>query len=187
LNLVETEKQKYDEVWTTDDYKDHSPGQAHAENFLKTVEPHAGQSIIDIGCGQGLAGLRFEEHGLRTWYLDLTDSALENAVPRNQFIQSPIWGKWQKKPLGWDYGYCCDVMEHIPPEFVMLSLDRIVSNCRLTWFMVCNKLDSMGEIFGKPLHLTVQPYLWWKERIAMVGTIKDARDLAGVSMFLVSR
>lgn len=185
-DLVSAEIEKYDEIWTTDDYRKHSPGLQHVPHFLRVVKPEKNSLLIDVGCGAGVAGLEFEKNGLRVNYLDITDSALDPDVNKDNFIKSPIWGNW-KDASYWDYGYCCDVMEHIHPEFVMLALDKIIDNCKLTWFTISNKPDSLGALIGKPLHLTVQPYLWWLERLELIGTVEDARDLCGQSFFLVSR
>ncbi len=186
MNLVQVEREKYEDIWAYDSYKDHSEGMMNVPRFLTHIEPRPGQSIIDIGCGQGNAGLELQKHGLRTWWLDITDAGLMPEVDRTRFIQAPIWSDW-KRPRGWDYGFCCDVMEHIPPEFVMLCAERIIKNCGTTWFQICNLNENFGDAIDKTLHLTVRQFTWWKERLGMLGTIVDARDLCGVCMFVVKR
>lgn len=184
MNLALVEKQKYETIWAFQDYRKYSPGMENVARFMEVIQPPRNHTIIDIGCGEGKAGLEFHKAGLRANWLDITDAALSPDVDRSSFIQQPIWGFW-RKPLRWDYGFCCDVMEHIPPEYVMLCLDRITTNCRISWLQVCNLPDSFGGLIGQPLHLTVQPFTWWRDRLKEVGTLLEARDLCGASLFVV--
>jgi 2-polyprenyl-3-methyl-5-hydroxy-6-metoxy-1,4-benzoquinol methylase len=187
MNLVEAERLKYDEVWSLDDYHRFSPGVDNVKRFMEVLEPRSGETLVDIGCGTGAAGLLFQnDHRLVVRWLDITDSALDPAINVQQFILQPVWGRWNR-PRGFDYGFCCDVMEHIPTEFVMLSLSQIITNCRTSWFQICNLPDNFGATFGRPLHLTIQPFTWWLERLRMLGNVTDARDLCGVSMYVVKR
>lgn len=199
MNLVEAERAKYETVWAFEDYKKYSPGMENVARFLKIVQPEPREWIIDIGCGTGGAGLELEKAGLETHWLDITDAALDPAVKREKFIQKPIWGDWSFPrshsisksasifSTGWHYGFCCDVLEHIPPEYVMLCLDRITENCGTSWLQVCNLPDNFGKLVGQPLHLTVQPFVWWRERLKEMGTLVEARDLCGTSLFVVER
>ena len=186
MNLIESEKAKYDEIWSLDDYRKYSPGLENVERFMKILAPRSGSTVIDIGCGTGEAGLALEDYGLRVKWLDLSSAALDGSIMAKDFFQMPIWSNWSR-PMGYDYGFCCDVMEHIPIEFVMLSLSRIISNCNTSWLQICNLPDTFGAVYGKPLHLTVQPFTWWLERLRMLGTVTDARDLCGTSLYVVKR
>jgi hypothetical protein len=79
------------------------------------------------------------------------------------------------------------VLEHIPPEFTMLSISKIIDSCEVSWLQICNQPDQFGAVIGKPLHLTVQPFAWWLERIRTLGVVVDARDLCGTSLYVVAR
>ena len=85
------------------------------------------------------------------------------------------------------YGYCCDVMEHIPTEFTMLVVRNLLDVCRTVWFQIAFAHDAFGAFVGEPLHLTVQTYQWWHDRIGSVGQIIEARDLCGTGLFVVTR
>lgn len=188
---ADQERVKYAEVWQHPDYHKFSPGLENVERFMSVVQPDMTRynSLIDIGCGAGIAGLEFASRGFHVNYLDITDAALSPEVDRSRFIQAVLWeNAWTRhRALGWDYGLCCDVMEHIPPEYTMLCIDRILSACRTAWFSICNLPDNFGRLIGQPLHLTVQPYSWWLMRLAMLGEVVDARDLCGNSLFVVRR
>ena len=190
------ERAKYAEIWTTiPEYRDYSPGAVNVERFMSVMKPVRGASIIDIGCGTGIAGLAFErEHGLRSWFLDITGAALDPAIDRDRFIEAPLWERWARGGGGplktkrrWDYGFCCDVLEHIPPEYTMLTIDRILEACGTAWLQIALQPDVFGQKIGEPLHLTVQPFTWWLIRIATLGTVIDARDLCGLALFIVRR
>jgi SAM-dependent methyltransferase len=182
------ERAKYQEMWSVEAYRTaDSPGEFHVPSFLHVVNPYPHTSIIDIGCGAGRAGLDFAAKGFKVRWLDLTDAALDPRVDRDRFIESPIWSKQWADEYSFDYGYCSDVLEHIPPEYTMLSIERILTACETSWFLVANRPDQFGAHIGKTLHLTVQPYGWWLERIGSLGNVTDARDLCGASLFVVTR
>ena len=83
----------------------------------------------------------------------------------------------------------CDVMEHMPPEYVMLVLDRIISACRMTWFTISFVPDEFGQAIDQSLHLTVQPFTWWREHLASLAHLHDAAICAapGCSSFHLCR
>jgi hypothetical protein len=189
LHLHDTtadERAKYSEIWETPDYKKYSPGLENVERFIKVLEPYAGASLIDIGCGAGVAGLQFEKLMFDVTWLDLTDAGLHEDVDRHKFIEAPIWSSnWGNNQDGWTYGFCCDVLEHIPTEYTMLTIDKIVSSCATSWIQIALTPDVFGQAIGKPLHLTVQSYKWWLDRIATIGNVIDARDLCGLGLYVV--
>ena len=45
----------------------------------------------------------------------------------------------------------------------------------------------MGALIGEALHLTVRPFLFWRDLFRELGTLHDARDLIGEGVFCVSR
>jgi 2-polyprenyl-3-methyl-5-hydroxy-6-metoxy-1,4-benzoquinol methylase len=184
------ERDKYAEIWGFEEYRtSESPGLINVERFMSVVKPAPMSTIIDIGCGQGGAGLEFKKLGLIPSWVDITSAALNPEVDRQYFVESPLWGDWrgQRRQHGWDYGFCCDVLEHIPPEYTMLSLDRIISNCRTTWLQIALRPDEFGKLIGETLHLTVRPFDWWLIRLATLGRVIDARDLCGEGLFIVER
>lgn len=197
MGILEAERSKYEQIWTdVPEYRDYSPGLENVQHFLDVLSPKRGQSLIDIGCGAGVAGLEFAAHGLKVSYLDITDAALLPEVPRERFIKTALWDNWfDSAPIaveldvrsGFNYGYCCDVMEHIPTEFAMLVAARIIAACDTTWFQIAFFHDGHGAAIGKPLHLTVQPFEWWLDRLENIGDVIDARDLCGRGMFIVRR
>jgi hypothetical protein len=184
------EREKYKEIWTTvPDYRKHSPGLENVERFMKIMKPELGSRIIDIGAGECKAGLEFEKLGLSSWYLDITDAAKPKEIEDSKFILSPLWGDWKFPHSGskWDYGFCCDVLEHIPPEYTMLCLNKIIHNCQVSWLQISLIEDGFGQAIGETLHLTVRPFDWWLIRLGTLGKVLDARDLIDAGLYVVTK
>ena len=184
------ERAKYAEIWSFDEYRNaDSPGLINVERFMSVMQPVYGSKLIDIGCGSGQAGLEFRRRGMQVSWIDITAAGLDPEVDRSRFTEAPLWADWElefSRPH-FDYGFCCDVLEHIPPEYTMLVLDRIIRACTTTWLQIALRPDEFGKLIGEPLHLTVRPYAWWLVRLATLGTVIDARDLCGDGLFVVTR
>lgn len=182
------ERDKYTEIWSNvPEYRNWSPGMENVQRFLNVLEPsRVDKTLLDIGCGEGKAGLEFEKLGFKVNWIDITDAALSQDVPRDKFLQGPLWDI-SVFPIS-DYGFCCDVMEHIPSEYSMLCLHNIINSCRTTWFNIALVPDSFGQTIGKPLHLTVRPFAWWRDQfVELGGVVVDARDLGGSGLYVVRR
>lgn len=191
-SLADSERTKNLELWRDiPDYGEFSPGMENVEPFLQIVKPPIGElkglSLLDAGCGSGRAGIAFEERGLQVSWLDITDAGLDPRIKRRRFLEQPLW---QPFPIGmhWDYVFCCDVMEHIPTEFTMMVIGNLLSRCsRLAWFQIALVPDEFGKAIGRPIHLTVQPFTWWRDRFATLGNLVDARDFGLRALYLVER
>ena len=181
MNIVESERLKYQQAWKIPQYANHSPGEEITDLFVEMCSP-AGDAI-DLGAGSGKGALALEKLGLEVTMLDLTFDGLIGGNHLRK-IGAPLWGKW----LGaWEWGYCTDVMEHIPPEYTMLTLDRIMSHCEQAFFHICLIPDGFGKVIGQPLHLTVMPFEWWRDRLGEFGTVVECRDLMANGVYHVVR
>lgn len=180
MKQIETEK--YRKVWAIPEYGNYSPGEDMASAFLECVQPSLGSSIIDLGCGSGKGAVAIGDD-YRRWLLDLTQDGLVEEAKSLPFIQKSLW-----EPFGdqWDYGYCCDVMEHIPPEYTMLVVKNIMDHCERAFFQICFLPDNFGQRIGEPLHLTVQTFEWWRDHLKEFGLI-EARDLLQNGLFTLAR
>src|SRR5262245_35883693 len=136
VDAAAQERAKYAEIWGIPEYRNYSPGGEHVGHFIELCEPPAYATVIDVGCGRGNAGLELEKHkNLKLWWLDITDAALDPGIDQNHFILAPLWSRWQR-PMGWHYGYCVDVLEHIPTEYVMLCVERIARACGVSYLVI---------------------------------------------------
>jgi len=189
MNIIETERAKYSELWSdVPDYRKYSPGMENVSRFMDIIKPKHNSTLIDIGCGTGGAGLEFKNLGLDVRWIDITDAGLHPDILRWRFLERSLWSNWNNEfKYGFDYGFCCDVMEHIPTEYTMLVIDRIISSCRTSWFQIALVPDSFGVMIGQPLHLTVRPFSWWLEHLRGAGKVTDARDLCEQALFVVEK
>lgn len=187
IDIAEMEREKYSELWSdVPDYRKHSPGKENVSRFMKIMKPVGGSTLLDIGCGTGEAGLDFQQLGMDVSWLDITDAGLASVIPRDRFIQTPLWMDVSGDD-DYRYGFCCDVMEHIPTEYSMLVIDRITRACKFTWFQISLVPDQFGAVIGQTLHLTVRPFNWWLERLRFTGKVIEARDLCDTALFVVER
>lgn len=184
-----SERDKYAEISILPEYNVVHPGEESADWFMKVVKPRVGETLIDIGCGTGGAGLKLQKFGLRVTWLDLVNVRLDPKIDRKDFIHTTLWDRqWPlNRRMGWDYGFCCDVMEHLPPEYTMLVADRIISCCRTAWLQIACVPETHGALINKPLHLTVENFEWWRDRLASLGTLTEARDIFPRALFVVKR
>lgn len=196
---TETERRKYERVWSEiPDYRVNSPGEQMLMPWLKIVKPKPHATIIDFGCGCGRAPMVMGLMGFRVTMVDIADNCLDpdvrELVDRGQMtfhsfdFSAPLPGKefrdWGN--LAADHGYCCDVMEHIPPERVDDTIANILACVSDAFFLVNFHEDHFGADIGDTLHLTVRPFSWWRDKFREHGTLIEARDLVGKGIFRVT-
>lgn len=177
----------YDEVWTASPaYRDHSPGEHHLAMFLDMARPSPGQRVLDAGCGSGKGAVVLHRSGFRVALLDITDAGLmAEARPIGPFHHGCLWD--DLTPLGrFDWAYCCDVLEHIPTEYTMLTIARLLAVAsRGVYLSIALVPDQFGVWVGEPLHRTVQPFTWWRDRLRDLGTLIECRDCLLYGAYLV--
>lgn len=159
MNLVEKERKKYEHVWSFREYHDHSPGERLAPYFVQHVPFQKGESVIDLGCGTARAARTLQRAGLQVFLLDHVNAV--DPTIHLPFISANLWE--MPKLTGFDWFYCCDVMEHIPPEMV----DRVLDNCAAIstkggFFQIALFGDDR---WGETLHLTIESSGWWVEKL----------------------
>lgn len=169
-SLAETETQKYEQTWSIPSYHDYSHGENYADLFMEVTGAISGETVIDLGCGTGRGGQALEKKGLVPTYLDLKN--YNNLEP---FIEQPLW---ERLPQGFNYGLCCDVMEHLPVEYTMLAIRNMLDACEGLFLSICFQDEAFSELVGEPLHLTVMPFVWWRDHLREVGNLIEARDFS---------
>ena len=97
--------------------------------------------------------------------IDHAANCLDRDVSGFTFLQHCLWKLPEK--LNGEWGYCTDVMEHIPSNKIDLVLENIASICtKGVYFQIALRPDNMGpQILGEPLHLTVRSANWWAKKI----------------------
>lgn len=197
-SVFEQETAKYERMWNeVEEYRKTSPGEALVGPALALLNLQPGTRIVDLGCGTGRAGLKFAQLMLFVTLIDATRDALDPEVVTAledeqspiEFQQACVWGNWPSllvEPRQ-DLVYCCDVLEHIPAEFTMLTVARCLEAAPRVFLHISTEQDGFGLAIGEPLHLTVKPFTWWRDRLADVGKLLEARDLLASGLFLLER
>jgi 2-polyprenyl-3-methyl-5-hydroxy-6-metoxy-1,4-benzoquinol methylase len=186
MNTVERREQElYGAVWESiDAYDNNSPGVAYNKIFREIVQGSG--SVLDAGCGAGRAGLLLQDFGYRVQWCDFVSEGLNAKVPLKSFTKVALWNDLQRQIGFVDYVYCCDVLEHIPTELTMLALYQMMRIARRGLFLTVSTVpDNFGQWVGEPLHKTVQPFTWWRDRLRMLGTTVEARDMLISALFYV--
>jgi 2-polyprenyl-3-methyl-5-hydroxy-6-metoxy-1,4-benzoquinol methylase len=199
------EREKYSTVWQSiDHYGALSPGEQYLPIFLHMVGDRRG-AVLDAGCGSGKGALALEAAGFEVALCDLTDDGVVPEAKHLRFFDTSLWAdlswigkQWSRKETtlqrlrrdsarAFDFAYCCDVLEHIPPQFTMLVIDQLLRTAPTVFVALCNIHDVNGAWVGQALHQTVQPFTWWRDSFREVATVLDARDLHDNSAFLLER
>ena len=184
--MIEAERAKYSRAFRKiREYSDISPGKMLWHIFLEEIDPKPGETIIDLGCGRGLVAKEMADAQLQVTQLDLDDYREEGPFQeRYDFIKASLW-----EPIygTWKYGYCCDVMEHLPTEYVMLALKNIMAHIQTGFFLISTIEDIHGKQIGETMHLTIRDFNWWMRRLNEVGTVVHARDIIASGLYVVNR
>lgn len=154
--LAASERAKYERMWALPEYRVWSPGEDSAEEAMSIFGT---SSVIDFGCGEGRALDKFLGAGMETVGIDLVRLREEGV------IEACLWDL----PVELDiaaWGFCADVMEHIPTDKVDAVLSNIAGKVRLgCYFRISTEPDGMGALIGERLHLTVRDAIWWGKRV----------------------
>jgi len=161
MDELETEERhKYQLIWTHSDYRKSSPGEKLVHTAIKEMGMNKGDTLLDLGCGTGKCSQRFSNWGADVTAVDFANNCLDIWVDV-RFENCCLWDD-ENMPYA-DYGFCTDVMEHIPPERVQDTLRTISKHCnKAVFFQVATRPDKMGKLIGETLHLTVKSYHWWE-------------------------
>lgn len=187
------EQEIYTRMWNDPAYRNVAPGEEVAQIFLAEARPREGARIIDMGCGTGRGALMLAVLGkLNVTMLDFTTNSLDEDIVPMLTTQSHVMRFQQHDltkplPVSAEYGFCTDVMEHIPPQDVDRVLNNALTACQHVFFQIATEPDVMGARIGLPLHLSVHDYAWWLNKFnERECTIHWSQDRGGSCMFYVT-
>lgn len=189
-----SEQEKYEKMWTVDEYRAIAPGELAANTFLSLAKPKPGDEIYDFGAGTGRGSLMLWFMGkMNVTMFDFARNCLDDDLvtattkfpEQIRFVQHDLTEKIGTTAR---YGYCTDVMEHIPPEDVDKVLHNILDAAQSVFFRISTEPDKLGPRYLKQhLHLTVHDYSWWAKKFVEHGCIiLHSEDLGGAVDFYVS-
>jgi SAM-dependent methyltransferase len=165
----EHEARKYEQMWSRPEYRQVAPGEHFADHFIRLSRPMPSETVYDFGCGTGRGALRIHRRtGATVVAFDFTPNCLDAEVAmqvneRFVFKQHDLTVPFDV-PMA-DYGYCTDVMEHVPPQDVDAVLRNITKSAEKVFFAISTVDDVMGALIGEPLHLTVRDPYWWHDKL----------------------
>jgi 2-polyprenyl-3-methyl-5-hydroxy-6-metoxy-1,4-benzoquinol methylase len=163
---------KYGRLWAMPEYRKDSPGELLAQTFLAQARPRSGAEVIDFGCGTGRGALMLALLGnLKVTMVDFVrnslDPEIQDALTTQahalRFVKADLE---QPLSVAAPYGFCIDVMEHIPPDRVDKVLNNILRAAQHVFFSIATVKDNCGALIGEQLHLTVESYTWWLRKLA---------------------
>lgn len=188
---------KYGRMWERPEYRAVAPGEDLAAEFVKIARPAPGSDVIDFGCGTGRGALALAlpppvGGNLRVTMVDFVRNCLDEDVRNALETQSHVLrfvkhDLEQRLPFAAEYGYCTDVMEHIPEDRVDRVLANVLMAAQHVFFAISTTDDSCGKLIGEKLHLTVRPYAWWLEQFRKYECVVHySRELPGSAIFYVT-
>jgi ubiquinone/menaquinone biosynthesis C-methylase UbiE len=194
VSILADERATYDEAWASiQTYGNNSPGEQFLPLFLQMVGDTRG-TLLDAGTGSGKGAVALQRAGFTVCLCDVTDAGLipdARALTFKSACLSRGFGGYEHCGFArttFDYVYCCDVLEHMPPQFTMLAVEQMLRiTKRLLFLSVSLSVDVNGAWIGKRLHQTVEPFTWWRDSLSELGRVVEARDLLDCGVFLVER
>lgn len=150
--LERIEREKYQNSWSRDSYRERSPAMRVVDEAIRWLDPAPGASFADFGCGTGRASAYLARHAYSVTAVDIAaNSCTEFNGP---FIEACLW---DLPDMGtFDHAICCDVLEHIPPKMMWAVLKGIKDRTRVSaFFQIARFEDAEG------LHLCLRDPDWW--------------------------
>lgn len=161
-----SEKEKYFRMWSMVSYRQDSPAERIIDDIEKFLKPDS--RVVDFGCGTGRAGAILKNRGYDVLLVDFAPNCRDDVAAELPFIELDLT---ESIPLKEKYGYCVDVMEHIPPEDVDKVIVNIMNAAEKVFFQISTVQDKMGSIINDHLHLTVESHEQWLDRFLKLGFI----------------
>lgn len=177
------EAEKYRAMWGHDIYRQRSPGQEVAHVFLEHAKPKPTDLVADLGCGTGRGGLEIAKH-CNVVLVDFAENSRDEAAQRLPFVKADLS---KHVPVKADFAYCCDVLEHIPPEKVDWVLYNVFDVAPKAFLQISLVDDALGFLIGQRLHLSVHPFEWWRDKLQGFGRMLYWSDLGDTAIFFVER
>ena len=164
-NLQAQEKSKYHKMWQQSEYGMTSPVMRYVDGILEYAKQNYCKTILDAGCGNGKFMQRAIEDGFDIIGIDISLNGLINE-PYNLVplcIEAPLHQlECEKK----DLVVCCDVLEHVPQEWLKDTLKALSKACKKGFmFSICITDDHFGSLIGEKLHISLLSIEDWIDLI----------------------
>ena len=181
IPLEKRERDKYERMWQVDQYRKAAPGEHHVRAAIDALGIEKGATVIDFGCGTGRGAAKMQALGMNVTGVDFAANCLDAGVSI-PFVKACLWDMPEMMA---DFGYCTDVMEHIPSNCVSDVLAGIAARCRYgAYFNIDTEADNLGGIIGHKLHLTVASADAWAEMLRQYWPEVEVREGEGSAVFV---
>jgi 2-polyprenyl-3-methyl-5-hydroxy-6-metoxy-1,4-benzoquinol methylase len=172
LSAPTSEQTKYERMWQHAQYRQVAPGESAASHFLSVARPRHDGRVIDFGCGTGRGALMIAlVGGLHVDMVDFAMNCLDKDIQDMLSTQAHALKFWQADlakalppDLVAEFGFCTDVMEHIPEAEVDAALRNILQHAQHVYFQISTTDDACGALIGEKLHLSVHDGAWWLKK-----------------------
>ncbi|MGX9443864.1 hypothetical protein ACWX0K_14980 [Nitrobacteraceae bacterium UC4446_H13] len=146
-------------MWARPEYSIWSPGADSVAEAVSLFDRTG--SLYDFGSGKGIAVAKFRDAGFAA-------TGIDHVKLTPDTIRACLWSLPADLSVV-DFGFCADVMEHIPLARVDDVLSGIAQHVSAAaYFRIATVPDAMGKLIGETLHLTVCPAEWWLARVSAV-------------------
>jgi len=168
--ILKRETEKYAKVWKCPQYKFWSGEVAEIGRVIDWAKKKPIKNILIIGCGEGYGLHYLIRDGFSAHGLDLVN-VIRFKNLKNSMSVAPIWDTGIKS-LSYDACIAIDVLEHIPPDRIIRSIQEVGRISKFFYFSISCKQDRMGRLINDTLHMTVKPAWWWVQLISKYLTIE---------------
>jgi len=151
-------------------------------------------SILDVGCAQGIAVQRYQEKGKDAYGIDVAPTAIELSKERkikNCFVASAT-----KIPFDdsfFDVVTTSDVLEHLTIEDVPLAIKEMIRVSKRLIFLRVSKFPENNRTWINKiqykypnienLHLTIKPYHFWIKQFTTYGNCRYIKRFEKILVF----
>lgn len=166
----------YDKTYYTSYGKDGQPyiGNLAIMNTMENVahylvKKYKPKTHIDVGCAMGILMYTMGKRGVRSYGVEVSDYAVENAHP---LVKRNIWNTdildidISAIDVKYDIVTCIEVIEHIPERWEDHVLDLLCAYSDIVFL-------SSELNFDEPTHVNVKPLAYWKGSMQDRGYISD--------------
>jgi len=161
------ERVKYEAIYSNNAIPGYGSS-CHGQQFIDQLS-HC-KSLIDVGCGDNALVKQLRKLNQDGEYIGI-DFACTDA----DIVADVVDGLRHIDSKHYDMLTAFDVMEHMRPGQLHAAISTM-QRISKQFMMTISFRESLHTVNGQPLHMTVQPDIWWMH--ALDGYAKDVRVTA---------
>ena len=165
-------EEKYNKMYRTGYGKGTNHGLEYIDLITNKLKV---KNILDVGCGRGYAVKEFIKRGYDCKGIEISSWLFENDL--RELKEQDLVFHTSSKELPFEDNsfnliFCTDVIEHIPEQDIISSINEMVRVSNKYLFFTIAKSKSDYELNGFNPHLTIKPREWWIKIIEIEGNTK---------------